>query len=673
MSIKKDYIKTMTKTLMHMNPGVSKDIIEELVIRKMKERLIDPVITMDNNVTGENQTIHLTDLCNWIEKRNPVISGNATFYVQPEEHESPVSKMLRTLKKERKRKKGEMYKFKPEDDEYQLLDLQQGNDKVVMNAEYGGSGAPTAAFYNKYSPAATTLMAQSIITTMAAFFEGYVGDNQKFYSISECMDWLNIIRNKKKEIPKWIKRPITSYVVNRIKSKFITYSEDYTPILECYISNCTTEEQMYIYYANNLKELIVQHTRLQTLIKNILTTLPLYEATEKDIPAQFQDKFTDKKKYNSWVSKEMFLNPYHVPDCIKKDLSEFTTIMNQMIFVEYITPDSIMKLNNHQRNTILLVDTDSNVINSDIFVELVLTDLFPGESFGRDKLYNEMIVVNILANTLDYSVIDLLDFYGRCRNMNPEARAELVMKNEYMFRRLFLMNKKKRYASSVVLREGDIMIPFRTEIKGVDFIKAGVSDEVTDYFTKMLKEHILDSDELELHNLMRDLKRLERIIYDDLKQGGTRFLKMQTYKSQSAYANPWQIPVFRAVNAWNYFTDTHKVSAMDRVRILKLTVTGPGNLDKLKELGHTDQWNAAMDNIYKSGNENVIKAGLKVIAIPSNVPKIPDWLIPLIDYDVIISDVIASFRSILNALDLEEMSLKTPNGKAQVISSLISI
>ena len=67
------------------------------------------------------------------------------------------------------------------------------------------------------------------------------------------------------------------------------------------------------------------------------------------------------------------------------------------------------------------------------------------------------------------------------------------------------------------------------------------------------------------------------------------------------------------------------------------------------------------------------KYGLKVIAIPSNVKQIPEWIIGLIDYDVIISDVIGSFRSVLDALKIEEINLRTPNGKANITSSLISI
>ena len=47
----------------------------------MKEHLKDPTIIADNNVTGAHGEMTLTDLCQWIDVNNPVISGNATFYL----------------------------------------------------------------------------------------------------------------------------------------------------------------------------------------------------------------------------------------------------------------------------------------------------------------------------------------------------------------------------------------------------------------------------------------------------------------------------------------------------------------------------------------------------------------------------------------------------------------
>lgn len=687
MGIKKEYLNAAIDTVMRIDPSLDKDDVKRIVSRLMKERLADPTIIMDNNVTGEGATITLTELCNWVDKRQPVVSGNATFYCQPSEMLSPTSNMLRSLKKGRKAVKKEMFKFAPESDEYAMLDLDQQNKKVIMNAEYGGSGAPTAAFYTKYSPAATTLMAQSIITTMAAFFEGYVGDNQKFFHVNECFDWMNAVVKKTDKIPKWVWRPTAKDVIHRIKMHFyLSDSSDFMPI-EGYINNCTDDELTYLYYANNIKELIRRNQKVAFLIGDILRSLPLYEAAEKEVPAEFQSQFSGSKgvvDYNKWVSREMFLDPYNIPDVIKDSMEEFIKYMTQFIYVEYITPDSIVKLNNHYRNTVLLVDTDSNVINADLFVAFILNEIYPGEMFNRSRLYNEMILVNVLAATIDRCVIKILDFYGRMHNMDEPSRAELTMKNEFMFRRFFLMKTKKRYAASIALREGNIMIPFKLEIKGMDFIKAGVTDDVTRKFTKMLEQHILYSDGLELHEMMKELKEFEREIYLDLKKGGTKFLKPQMYKAEEAYvkikdsdgrvigSKAWSLPVFRGSSVWNELYPHQKIYSLDRVRLIKLVVTGLTDLECIKTK-YPEEYNLVLNRVFKSDNHDIVKAGLKVIAIPNSVKEIPPWIIELIDYDVIISDVISSFRSVLDALKIEDIDFKTANGKANVTSCLISI
>ena len=258
------------------------------------------------------------------------------------------------------------------------------------------------------------------------------------------------------------------------------------------------------------------------------------------------------------------------------------------------------------------------------------------------------------------------------------------MKNEFMFRRFFLMLTKKRYGASIVLREGNIIIPFKPEIKGLDFMKAGVTDDVTERFSKMLKDHILFSDELELHELMRDLKAFENEIYHDLRKGGTRFLKPQMYKAEEAYAKikdsngrvvgtkAWSLPVFRGSAVWNELYPAQKIYSLDRVKVVKLTITSESDLEKIKHK-FPEEYKMIKEKVFHSSRPEIQKAGLKVISLPASVTTIPAWILEFINYDIIISDVISSFRSVLEALKLEEIYFKTPNGNANVTSCLISL
>ena len=681
MGIKEKFIKDSTDVLKKMHPEWKRSQIESALERIWKQRLEDPSIIMDNNVKNITGQIKLTELCDYLDNKKPVIAGNATFYMQPTELVSPTSMMLRSMKKERKQVKAELAKYKPTDYEYQNCDLTQQNIKVIMNAEYGGSGTPTAAFYTKYSPAATTLEAQSIITMMAAMFEGYVGDNQVFFGINECFDWMTVVCNKTKttKLPKWITIPTANEVSNRIKRKFLRgcITSQGLETVDRYINHCNDEELAFLFYANNLKSLISNHDKLIMLLHNIMTNLPHYDIAIKEVPdfakAQFPNPDDGIEKYNKWIANEMFFNPYSIPKVIKADMDEFISIMTDMIYVEYIAPDSIIKLNNHKRNTVLLVDTDSNIINTDLFVQFVLKELFPGETFGRPTMYNEMILVNVICATLSPSVALELDYFGRMHNMDSEARKELTMKNEFMFRVLFLMLVKKRYVASIVLREGNIIIPFKPEIKGVDFIKAGVSDEVSKRFKDMLCNHILFSEQLEAHELIKELKQFEREINNDLHQGKMSYLKHAQFKQVSAYAKPWTQQAFKGAMVWNAIYEDNQIYPLDRISILKTTISDLSDLEDLK-LSHPDIYNKIVSNIFMSTNDPELRrAGMKIVAIPNTEKQIPEWLIPYIDYDLIISDTIASFKSILKALGIEEINFKTPNGKASITSGIISM
>lgn len=683
MSIKNEYIERATTSLLQMHPEWDKEEVRRRVSSKVKEKLTNPSILMDNNVTHRSESIDILKLCHWIDQKKPVVSGNATFYMQPDVLRSPTSNMLLTQKRDRKKIKKGMFQYHPDSYEYQQSELAQMNLKVLMNAEYGGSGAKTAAFYTKYSPAATTLMAQSIITTMAAFFEGYIGNNHKFFHINECIDWMQTVCKKKQDVESWISVPTKQEVAERIKQHFIQFDLRDNHIIDRFIENCSDEDLVYLYYANNNHEFIRRHKKAVKAISFILSTLPVLEASEDNVPVEFQNKFDDVDAYNKWVAKEIFLDPYNIPECIKKEMIGLSEMVKKYCFVEYITPSSIIKLNNHKRNTVLLVDTDSNMLHADLFVKFVLDELFPGNTFSRSRLYADMICVNILAAIVDPCVKHLLDYYGRCHNMNDEARAELTMKNEFLFRTFFLM-KKKRYGASIVLREGNINIPFKEEIKGIDFIKASVSKNISKKFTKIFCDYVLFAEHMDLHGMIRALKAFEKEIGENVKNGGTEYLKPFTFKTEEAYTSRvdpktgerisfgWSRPEFRGALIWNALYPEQRIYNLDRVKLIKLAVNGPEDLSGVKTT-HPEIYDGLMQHVFHSTNKNMIKNGLKEISLPSIVSTIPDWILPLIDYRTTVSDAMSSFKSVLNALHLELPAIKTPSGKANVISSLISI
>jgi len=687
-SILDDYLNNALNILSKIYPTKSKKELRELITPILNIRLKNPSVNLDNNVIEENKDTTLVDLCNWIESELPVVSGNATFYMQPSVQASPTSTMLNAMKINRKKVKDEMFKYASGSDEAIAKELEQKNLKVILNADYGGSGNETAAFYNEYGPPATTLMAQSLITITAAFFESYVGDNQVFFSNNECFDWINTVILKDMRIPTWMKVPTSEEVYRRIASHNNLPSIRFCKVLKQLISSYNKDELCYLYYANNIRDFVTNHPYIQNLLRNVLTKLPIYEVSETEVPSEFKDKFNNSgeelKDYNNWVCEEIFMNPYKIPKIIKDDIEELIALFTQFIYVDYLTPDSIMKMNNHKRNTDILSDTDSVVVYIDNFISLILDEIFPDCTFNRKKMYTEFILGNTLTTFFSEGLKRLLDYYGRAHNMDDESRKQLAMKNELYFRVLFLMKVKKRYVASIALREGHVMLPFKIEIKGMDFIKSGVTELVSNRFTKILKDNILYPDEIDIHGMNRDLKLFEQEIINDLKSGGTQYLSTTTFqddngkykevvtKDEGNRSSAWGQPGYVGTINWNEINTDNKIHSLDRVYIIKLISKEEDAIERIKNK-YPDKYKIIKDKIFNSENKLIRNRGLRYICIPFGLEKIPEWIRPLIDYDIIVSDTIASFNSVLEVLEMENFDFKTPNGTANKISCLVSL
>ena len=176
----------------NVNPARVRELTEELIDSQKK----DIPCIMHNNMTREILETSVSNVFNWIEDRQPIIAGNATFFKQHEEYLPPIISMLETLQADRKRVKKEMWKFDKHSIDYINRNTTQMSIKVIMNADYGGSGTPLSPFYSVYIPPATTSTAKNITTTLICCLEFSTGNNHpyaKCSSINELFDMIHIV------------------------------------------------------------------------------------------------------------------------------------------------------------------------------------------------------------------------------------------------------------------------------------------------------------------------------------------------------------------------------------------------------------------------------------------------------------------------------------------------
>ena len=186
------------------HPHVDRNTVDTLVSQMIQENLKNVPCVLHNNITHERIETDMVNTFEWIENRNPIMTGNGTFFMQHSEYLAPTVKMLEKLQANRKKKKKEMYQYQKGSVAYTNANIQQLSIKVIMNADYGGSGTPLSPFYSCYLPPATTGTAKNMTTSLICCLELLSGNkNQwaKINSINELFDFIFIVLEDTEERP----------------------------------------------------------------------------------------------------------------------------------------------------------------------------------------------------------------------------------------------------------------------------------------------------------------------------------------------------------------------------------------------------------------------------------------------------------------------------------------
>ena len=699
------YKKEMLENMRRMNPNWDEDKIEKVIDNMIKERCKNPEVTLDNNYTGEKSERSLLSVFDWVLEREPIIAGNGTFYQNQYEAENPIADMLNFFLTTRKKVKKEMFKIDdPESREYKDKDRQQGNWKINANSYYGASGAPSSAFYSAYSGPATTLSAQSVISTAKNFFEGFLADNYPFLNSSECIHWINVMLKDSEdiELDEFIHMINEETLVERLCSKIIDIKSNDKEMLRDFVDSLKPREITILYYKNNMIEFIKNHQIIQDIFINIMVKVDVLPESNGHDGIDLHGMSV--KEYNHYVQEKAFINPNSVPENIKDDLDLFKTYIMKYVFARYMSFDRIYRLRNFKRRVVTTIDTDSNFLSMDILVNWLLDEVIKGRTFGRDKNYNTFIIVNTIVYVITAAIEQIMLFYGKSSNIPKEFRPKYSMKNEFFLDLLVIGKAKKRYISRQVLREGNYLQPNKVDIKGFDFKKATCSDYSEKKFMGIIKNRIINSEDIDLKGMISDIREFEEEIRQSILSGEIQFLPNGSAKELAAYKNPASEQSVRGVMAWNIVEPDKPIELPSKVSLVKMNIFDESDIEELKyknpiiyeyimekifndktgifvETKVDDEsiryvsgknwidkipkkykklfadktandWNAFVDSCINAGKDcnykktTVKKRGLQVLAIPSN-EKIPQWAIPYIDINTMVNNIISPFKPVL--------------------------
>lgn len=734
----KKYKERMCQAMMQANPTWKKKDVEKIIERTIEERLENPTVTLDNNYTHEQKDSTLLSVLDWSLDRKPLIAGNGTFYKNQYEALNPTREMLDEWAENRKffKKKmfqaGEMYGTNSR--EYNDNDRKQLNEKINMNSYYGGSGAKTSAFYSKWSGPATTLTAQSVISTAEQTFEAFLADNYVFLNLTELIEWIRSILKKDFYLDDFIVRVKRQDVIQHLLSRILNKEENDEEILQNYLTDCTIDELTFLYYKNNMIEFIENHNPVKDMINDILEKVENYDhVDEKDpqwlryIPSKHYDEFKNQsaKKWNKFVNKEMFMDPNSPPDSIIKELDVLSECIIKYVYTEYLSFDRIYRLKNFFRNTVTVIDTDSNFLSLDILMNYLLNSVIEPDGYGRSQRHNEFVLINTITFIITKIIRITLDFYGKQSNIPEEYRGRFDMKNEFFDELLVIADKKKRYITKQTLREGNYNNPPKIDTKGFDFKKATTSEYAEKVFNQLIKDYVVTPDHVDVKSLINGLRAFKKEIITSIRNGERKFLPNGNAKEFGAYKEPGREQSVRGVLTWNYLYPDNQIELPAKISLVKMNIFNEEDMEdlerthpeihqtimdkifndttgffvtstfippityvnpkkkewysdipkkyqtKFKKLGPFE-WNKWVDKVMdhevkvadkeREGYYEYKKRGLQVLAIPSNA-KIPDWAMPYIDYDTMVNTIIAPFKPVLEIFNAKFPEIgKTRNG-----------
>lgn len=638
----KQWRKEIVGILSTIYPEDNKRDIKDYVNKKIVENFKQPNAVLHNNYIHRKQEINLVSVGDWIHDRQPIVGGYGVFFKNQNSVLNPAAIMLDNFLTLRKSYKDKLKDYHESTYEYATFDRKQLTEKINANSYYGVSGSPTSNFFNIYTAASTTATGQSLISTTETAFEGFLSNNNPFIDLDECMHYLTFItkeKNKRKFSSNLLPRITVEMLIARLKTMFYEYKEEYEFVLFSYLINLPEEEISRIYFKNNLYE---------------FSNLPKIRYLLSDIVSKV-DEFKDPNK---------------VPSSIKNELEELWEYYKEFVLYNTFYFNRIQRLKNDKRKTVVTVDTDSNMLNLEPWYDFMMNyiiDVKPEIVKGKSDDDVMYICVNIMSFIVTKMITEVLKKYTKVANVPKEYRHRINMKNEFLFTRLILADKKKRYMSSIRLREGKEVMPEKIDIKGHDFAKSSARQETKDYFVNLAKERLLYTDNIDIPSILSDINKFHDDIETSLKNGERNFLIPKSVKELGAYKDPFKEMGVRAVFAWNAIYPDNSIELPEKIDIVKVNLETLAQAEQLLDK-YPEIYEKVVSGIFESKIDKIREKGVSVIAIPRNLDKVPDWMIEFIDYDTIINDNISKFHSVLRSLGLN--TIKT--SKKEYYSNIIS-
>ena len=680
--IVREYTDVAVRLLQLTFPYLKQTELEQAVNYSVIKRMKNGDAYLHNNYSGITINTTLLEMANYILDREPIITTSGVIFAKHADSINPLYKLIDEFIETRVKYKKMMFKYPKGSELFQKYNLLQLLAKLDANALYGAIGAYSCVFYNLYLAEGVTSQAQSCTKAMILAFESFLANNVAFRSLNEIVTFIdNVVRERSER--KYKDYEVLDENVTLEESFFkimITCGFEYVPteedmtIVWDIMSRLTQEDLNRLYYKNNLYS-FMDNASMTKAMEGMLCKLT--------IP---------------------FMDPNEPPEEIAAELDIFWDIIKEYVYYGYQYIDRMDRVEYMVRKVAIVGDTDSSIVSLDAWYRYNLEKVYNIPMYIKSNVYkpffkiekdefgdyldqkdvrvvpfiktemrldydfytDEVIeiergirpfvvipqdglrysIINIIAYCMGKMIVDYMKRYSmNSQSYDPDFRGGkclLIAKNEFLFRRLLAKHDaKKNYADIQELQEGKVIPKNKAlTIMGMPMTKTSLPDSTREKLQEILYEDILNCEEIDQIQVVKDLAIFEKHIYQAIMKGSKEYFKPATVKSIDNYDDPMRIVGIKGSIVYNELKDEGMdaldLHARNSVDIVKININ-PSNVDELKE-SYPDKY----DKCIKLMSIAQFSNGISVMALPLN-ESVPEWLLDYIDFNEIISFNLATF------------------------------
>ena len=663
MTILQKYIDEVVRLYKQTHPSANEENAKELVSEFISKQFKDIPCSMNNNMTHECVNTTVNEVTDWIDTKQPIITGNGTFFKQHSEYLSPAITFLESILKERKAVKKKMFGFKKGSPEYTNLNTQQGNLKVIANSDYGGSGTQFSPFYSVYIPPATTGTAKNTTTTLICCLEFAFSNKDKWVKlkdVNELFDMIIIVlsdtTNRELIDDEYSVDEVLKYLMDRV----LTVTPNDIRLVKTFLTSLDKKSLTKLMLAFNIR-LVVN--------KYLYGDFAILSDYMKNHQLDLDSEITTDSLYNAGFGTKC-------PEELTDIFNHAKKVIVDNCCYPFILNDAETRANEMTRDIVCVTDTDSLMVHFSHCIDDFQTHV---TDFRSSCLMASAIGLRLFAED-DGVIARMVEFIANGCNINDEYyRKKFVFKNEFGFLAMALF-AKKMYASSCFVQEGNPRDIHSIAVSGMSFKKRDAAEFLEPVMTKLYDVDILTVKQIKVESILDKYYDLRKLLDDNLETD-TSFYQVQGLKEVGAYDPTKILPEqLRGALIWNVMNPDEEMQPMDRVIVIKLDwkrleehkdIPRVAQLLKYNKILHAEQGSLANGSADRNGptidNDNMNSD--PVICIPESYKVIPDYIRMCIDKEGTSDKLLSPFKQMLGLFDV--YMADTKNG--MVASRMISI